>query len=302
MSADPAIARPVSRRSLLKTLAAAPLISGTRALGSGFPRRIVSLDYALASTLLSIGVRPVAVASLADWEKWVVAPEMPADVVDLGSSWEVNFEVLIDLKPDLILTTPYLEALKPKLEAIAPVVSVPVYSGDGKPVLPAAYAATLSVGARIGRHAEASRFLAESDAFFEACRMRISALDAPPVALVSLMDARHARIYGRPGLYQGVLDRLGIENLWTGVGNYWGFDTIGLEALAAFTDPRGRLIAFEPLPRSIMPQIEASPLWRALPFSRQGHFSVLPGVLMFGMVTEALRFASLLTEHLEAER
>jgi iron complex transport system substrate-binding protein len=300
MSADPAIAHPVSRRSLLKALAFAPLIAGTGAVAAGFPRRIVSLDYALASTLLSIGVTPVAVASLADWEKWVVEPEMPHDVVDLGSSWEVNFEVLIDLKPDLILTTPYLEALKPKLEAIAPVLSVPVYSGDGKPVLPSAYAATRSVGARVGRVSEASQFLAESDAFFEDCRARIAALDTPPVALVSFMDARHARIYCRPGLYQGVLDRLGVENAWQGEGNYWGYQTIGLEALAALTDPRARLITFEPLPRDAMTQIEASPLWQALPFSRQGHFAVLPGVLMFGMVTEALRFARLLTEYLEA--
>jgi iron complex transport system substrate-binding protein len=277
-----------------------PLIAGTGAVAAGFPRRIVSLDYALASTLISLGVTPVAVASLADWDKWVVAPEMPADVVDLGSSWEVNFEVLIDLKPDLILTTPYLEALKPKLEAIAPVVSVPVYSGDGKPVLPNAYAATRMIGERIGRCRDAKRFLATSDAFFEDCRKRIAALDAPPVALVSLMDARHARIYGRPGLYQGVLDRLGVENAWQGEGSYWGFQTIGLEALAGSTDPRARLIAFEPLPRDVMPQIEASPLWQALPFSRPGHFAVLPGVLMFGMVTEAMRFARLLTDHLEA--
>lgn len=287
----------LSRRALLAGLAVSPVLAAAPVFALGRYQRIVSLDYALASTLLSIGAKPLGVASLADWARWVVEPAMPADVVDIGSSWEVNFELLADLKPDLILTTPYLEALRGKLESFAPVLSIPVYSGDGKPVLPAAYKATLTVGDFIGMPGEARAFLERADATFERCRERLAGVKGR-LLLVNIMDPRHARIFGAPGLYHGALERLGIANAWTGMGNYWGFQTIGIEELAAYDDPDIRLFAFEPLPRDVMPKLETSPIWQALPATRDGRFGVLPGVLMFGMVREAMRFSEIITDRL----
>ena len=287
----------LTRRSLLRGLAASPLLAAPGAFALGRYGRIVSLDYALASTLISIGAKPLGVASLADWDRWVVEPAMPDDVVDIGSSWEVNFELLAALKPDLVLTTPYLEALRPRLETFAPVLSIPVYTGDGKPVLPSAYRATEMLGDFIGMGAEARRFLAEAEGRFADCRQKLAGI-GHRVLLINIMDPRHARIFGAPGLYHGVLERLGIANAWTGTGNYWGFQTIGIEELAAHDDPDIRLFAFEPLPRGVMAKLTSSPVWQALPAARPGRFDILPGVLMFGMVREAMRFADIITDKL----
>lgn len=289
--------RVLSRRNFLCTLAATPFLAAPRAFALGKYRRIVSLDYALASTLLSVGARPLGVASLADWGRWVVDPVMPEDVVDIGSSWEVNFELLAALEPDLVLTTPYLEALRPRLEAFAPVLSIPVYTGDGEPVLPAARKATETLGDHIGMDTEARVFLAEAERLFDTCRQRLAGID-DRVLLLNIMDARHARIFGAPGLYHGVLERLGIANAWNGTGNYWGFTTVGIEELAIYDDPDIRLFAFEPLPRDVMPKLATSPIWQALPAARPGRFEILPGVLMFGMIREAMRFATIITDRL----
>ncbi|MFB2552037.1 ABC transporter substrate-binding protein [Ensifer soli] len=289
------------RRRALLHLAGGSLLAGALPATAGaIPRRIVSLDYGIASTLLSLGVVPAAVASLADWPKWVVEPAMPDGVIDLGNSWEVNFEILTALKPDLILTTPYLDASLPRLEAVSRVLRLPVFSPDGGAILPSAIAATRVLAERIGRAAEGERFLADADAAFEACRRRLAGREQPPLAFVNFMDARHARIYGPPGMFHGVLTRLGLVNAWTQESNYWGFQTIGIEELARVRDSRARLFALEPLPPDVLPKLAESPLWQALPFARPGHFEVMPAALMFGMVNEALRFARLLTERLEA--
>lgn len=294
----------VQRRALLKMMAGAAALPAQLATlparAEGVPTKIVSLDYGLASTMLSLGVTPAAVASLADWDRWMVEPEMPASVIDLGSSWEVNFEILTALKPDLILTTPYLDALLPKLEAVAPVLRLEIYTPEGGEILPAAIAATRKLAAAIGRTEEGERFLAEVDAFFADCRRRLEPLSPPPLALVSFMDARHARIYGAPGLFDNVLHKIGVENAWKEASNFWGFQTIGIEELSRVTDQQARLIAFEPLPGDVLPKLDQSPLWQALPFARPGHFSVVPPALMFGMVNEAIRFASIMTRELES--
>ncbi|WP_163902335.1 ABC transporter substrate-binding protein [Rhizobium daejeonense] len=304
MSPDDHGRRGVRRRALLKMMAGAAALPAQLATlparAEGVPTKIVSLDYGLASTMLSLGVTPAAVASLADWDKWVVEPRMPAGVIDLGSSWEVNFEILTELKPDLILTTPYLDALLPKLEAVAPVLRLEIYTPEGGEILPATIAATRKLAAAIDRTGEGERYLVAADTFFAECRRRLEPLSPPPLALVNFMDARHARIYGAPGLFDNVLQKIGIENAWKEKSNYWGFQTIGIEELSRVTDRQARLIAFEPLPGDVLPKIDQSPLWRALPFARPGHFSIVPPALMFGMVNEAIRFASIITSELES--
>ncbi len=274
-------------------------MSAVPVLANNTPR-IASLDYGLASTLLSLGVTPAAVASLADWDIWMVEPEMPPGVLDLGSPWEVNFEVLVALKPDLILATPYLDALIPKLEKIAPVLRLAIYTPEGGEILPASIAATRKLAEAIGRAEEGERYLAAAEAFFADCRRRLEPLSPPPLALINFMDARHARIYGAPGLFNDVLEKIGVENAWKERSNYWGFQAIGIEELSRIEDPRAQLIAFEPVPADVMPKLSQSPLWQALPFARPGHFSVVPAALMFGMVNEAMRLASLITSKLES--
>ncbi|MCL6707759.1 ABC transporter substrate-binding protein [Pseudomonas sp. R2.Fl] len=289
----------LSRRRLFAGTLGALALAASSGHAEDRPSRIVSLDYGLASTLMMFGITPIAVASLADWDIWVIEPEMPSSVIDLGNSWEVNFEILATLKPDLILTTPYLDALKPRLETYAPVLRLDVYSPDGGDVLTKAANATRQLAAAVGKEREGEEFLARAEAFFYSCRARIERLDAPPVALLGFLDARHVRVYASPGLYDNVLKRIGLENAWPREGNYWGFDTIGIEDLSKISDPSARLIAFEPLPADVLPKLAQSPLWNALPFSRPGQFTVIPGALMFGMVNDAMRCARLLTDHLE---
>jgi ferric hydroxamate transport system substrate-binding protein len=289
----------ILRRSLLQCAAAAMMPRSVFAEIAGL--RVVSLDYGLSSTLLSLDLPPVGVSDLADWGRWVVEPVLPSSVIDIGSAYEINFEILVQLKPDIVLTTPYLDELLPRLQPLAKVVRLEIFTPDAGPILPAAVAATRRLAAEIGRQHEAEEFLARSDAFFESCRTRLAGRKLQPVALVNFMDARHARIYSAPGLFHNALERIGLRNAWQNQSNYWGFETIGIEDLSKISDPDARLIAFDPVPPDVLPKLADSPLWQRLPFSRQGHFSVLPPALMFGMVNEAVRFAGLLTELLEKD-
>jgi iron complex transport system substrate-binding protein len=301
MSAD--TARPVafSRRSFLQAAAAAAAVLPCPAFAQTAGQRIVSLDYGLASTLLSLDRPPVGISALADWDKWVVEPAMPSSVADIGSSFEVNFEILLQLKPDLILTTPYLDEMLPKLQRVAKVARLEIFTPDSGPILPAAVAATRRLASELHCESKAEEFLAQADVFFETCRHRLAARPLPPIALVSFMDSRHVRIYSSPGLFHNVLERIGVRNAWTREANYWGFETIGIEQLAEVTDPDARLIALDPVPPDVLPKLATSPLWNRLPFARPGHLSILPPALMFGMVNEATRFAGLLTDLLDKD-
>jgi iron complex transport system substrate-binding protein len=300
MSAEVTRAGAVSRRSFLQTAAAAAFLPYPVFAGPA-GQRIVSLDYGLASTLLSLDRPPVGISALADWDKWVVEPAMPPSVVDIGSAFEVNFEILLQLKPDLILTTPYLDEMLPRLQRVAKVARLEIFTPDSGPILPAAIAATRRLAVELQCESKGEEFLARADAFFETCRQRLAKRTLPRVALVTFMDARHVRIYSSPGLFHNALERIGVRNAWTREANYWGFETIGIEELSKVSDPDARLIALDPVPADVLPKLAESPLWNRLPFSRPGHLSILPPALMFGMVNEATRFAGLMTDLLDQD-
>ena len=283
------------RRALLAALLASPFTLGAGPAWAS-PLRIATLDYALAQTLIALGCPPIAISDARDWEKWVMEPKLAPGTVDLGASLDPNMELLAALQPDLILTTDYVGLAEKRLSRIAPVRRITLYADGGSP-LPKALAAVREVGDLTGRSAEAELYLQDTARFFDACARRALPFRERPVAVLSFIDPRHVRVTGRPGLYQDVLDRLGLRNAWEEPGNFWGFSTVGLEQLVALGDA---FTVADYMPDDVAATLPDSPLWRELPFVRDGAVPVLPPVLVFGGVPSARRFASLLLDALEA--
>lgn len=286
----------IDRRSFLGG-AAALGVSSLPSL-SASASRVVSLDYAAAETLISLGLPPVGVQSSDHWNRWVVEPVLPVSVANVGQDLAVNLEVIAALKPDLIITTPYTDMLRNRLAPIAPVHMISVYDQTGTP-LKNAYAETVNLGRLTGMPDQAEIFLTTADADFSLLRNRLAQRKRPPVALVNFMDDRHVRVYGQSSLYQDVLDRIGLESAWTRPTNYWGFATVGLEELARHAPENMHLIAFEPIVDEIKPTLVSSPIWRTMPVVQNENYVVFPAVLTFGMVPSALRFGNLIANYME---
>lgn len=287
---------PLSRRAVLGGLAASCLAPADVFAAPSSPR-IVSLDYALSQTLIVLGHPPIATADASSWNKWVVEPPLPAETIDIGTGMDPNMELVAALKPDLILTTDYVGLTEGRLERIAPVRRLTIYGEGGSP-LPKAIAATRAIGELLGRQADAERYIAETGALFDVCRRRLASTEKRRVLLAAFMDPRHVRVYGHPGLYQDVLDRIGLENAWAEPVTYWGFTTVGLERLATLGEAT---VVVDYLPPDVAATLATSPLWTRLPFAREGHLVEMPPVLMFGALPAARRFAELITDIMEAQ-
>jgi ferric hydroxamate transport system substrate-binding protein len=287
--------RAFHRRRFLSSLTTAALLPRTlAALGR---LRVASMDWALAETMLALGQRPIGIVAAGDWARFVVEPALPPGTVDLGLQQEINFELLASLKPDLILTSPFIEEAEPTLRHIGRTLRVSIFEKSAVPLSqPRAIARIL--GEQLGCPDAAEEFLRTSEGLLDSYRSRIAKLRSAPVLLVNFIDPRHVRVYAGAGLYQNVLDRIGLSNAWTGETNYWGFATVGVEKLATARDVR--LIAFQPIPADVRHTLQQSPLWTQLPFVRAGHVAELPTMFMFGAMPAALRFARLLAEKLES--
>ena len=261
------------------------------------PTRIVTLEWSLAEIALDLDVTPIAMAEVDGYRQWVVEPALPQNVADLGSRREPNLERLQALKPDLILVPNDYAPMLDKLQKIAPVMVLSIYTEQRNP-WQRAREVTEIMASVLGKQTQANALLAHVDAQFAIYRSQLSGITAP-IALVNITDPRHVRVYGGQGLYQATLDKLGLSNAWQGETNYWGFATSGIEQLNV--KPGASLFYFQPVPEQTLATLNQSPLWRARDFVREQRVHSLEPVWAFGALHAAERLAGQLSRALTGE-
>jgi ferric hydroxamate transport system substrate-binding protein len=262
------------------------------------PQRIAVIDWGIAETLLGLGVAPIAVAQTEGYRRWVGAPALPEEVIDLGLRVEPNLELLSQLKPDLILITPQFESSRTQLERIAPVHSLAIYTREEEGYV-GAQRVTRELAALLDREAEGEALIERVETRLLQVRQRLSQYPLPAFYITTFLDARHVRLFGKQSLYQGVLERIGLRNAWQGPTNYWGFTQVGVERLAEQAD--AALIYLEPLPPGAEQGLADSALWQRLPMVREQRVHSLPPVWSFNGLLAAERFAGLLERRLSEE-
>lgn len=296
---------PITRRRALTGLALLPVaLCGLPVVRAGDPTLpkvdIVSFEPALTESLLGLGVAPRAVVNAGYYREFVSSPELPDDVLDLGPSIEPNLEYLQRLAPELIIGTSWqLEGTL--LSRIAPLRSFDIYSANAQPYRNAGQV-VLELGALVNRRAEAQALLEQTDRLLEQLRVRLAPVSQRPVYIARLNpDGRHLLLFGAKGMYQAVLERLGLRNAYQGRTNAWGGSpAVGIETLLEqpdasllyYTNPREALAAQR--------RLDNSPIWRALPMIREGRALGLPRFYPSGGLLTAQRLALSITEQLLA--
>ena len=296
---------PITRRRALTGLALLPVaLCGLPVVRAGDPTLpkvdIVSFEPALTESLLGLGVAPRAVVNAGYYREFVSSPELPDDVLDLGPSIEPNLEYLQRLAPELIIGTSWqLEGTL--LSRIAPLRSFDIYSANAQPYRNAGQV-VLELGALVNRRAEAQALLEQTDRLLEQLRVRLAPVSHRPVYIARLNpDGRHLLLFGAKGMYQAVLERLGLRNAYQGRTNAWGGSpAVGIETLLEqpdasllyYTNPREALAAQR--------RLDNSPIWRALPMIREGRALGLPRFYPSGGLLTAQRLALSITEQLLA--
>jgi iron complex transport system substrate-binding protein len=289
----------LSRRALLLgglaagTLARALPVAATTAAnaGAGHRPRVVAMDFGLAETLIEMGLPPIAVPDPDTWADWVVEPALPAGIVNLGTDREPNLELMAALKPDLIVTTPFLDDITPLLERFAPTRTFSVYAPPPGSIYERSLAATRELAGAVGMESAGEDLISRSHALMDEVRGRLTTAGTAgrSLLIVQFLDTRHVRVYGRGSLFGDVLERCGLINGWSRPVNYWGFSTVGIEELAR--SPASSIVYLEPIAPDTLERLAASPLWNSLPAVKAGPIHRLPAALTFGMLPAAMRFA-----------
>ncbi|GAB2941292.1 ABC transporter substrate-binding protein [Hafnia psychrotolerans] len=281
----------LTRRNLL--LAGFTLFPAAYALASGYspPLRIVSLDLAITESLLGLGIAPIAVANKRWYLNFIGHPQLPDTVQEAGLPGEPNLELLEALRPDVILCSRAQAQVNSRLQQIAPVATMDIFKPDSSPWLAAQqmitqlgnYASVTRAAQKL--NAEASEQLASTGVALEKYQQR-------PIFLARINDdGRHLLLFGRKGMYDDLLKRMGFRNACEGKTNAWGGAVVGLDYL--LRQPDARLIFFSnQQERRNVNELLSSPLWQAIPLIREGRYSSMSRLYPSGGLLSAMHFLS----------
>lgn len=290
----------ILRRRLLTALAFSPLlVQFPLAARSATQQRIIALEWYPLELLMALGVMPIGVAELHGYAQWVGEPPLPASVVDVGLRTEPNLELITQMKPSLILYSTGYGPDPSRFMRIAPGMGFAFNEGGrGKP-LTSARQSLMALAQRLDRVPQAMANLAELDNQMARLKARLSHRPKRPLLLLSIVDARHVIVFTANGLFQEVLDNLGLENAWKAESTFWGSVIVGIERLADLGDVDA--IGFEHDNQKVVDQVTGTALWQSLPFVRSGRFTPMPRVWFYGATLSAMQLIGTLDRALETK-
>jgi ABC-type Fe3+-hydroxamate transport system substrate-binding protein len=205
--------------------------------------RIVALSWDFAEDAIALGVMPVGVADVANYDIFVgpVTGELPDSVADVGLRDQPSVEAIRALEPDLILGNPdSASPILDDLEAIAPTAMYDPYATD-VPQLEQMRTIFTEIGQAVGEEEAAAEVLDEMDAAIEDAATQLGDLSEEDrqVAVVQgylVGGVPVIRMFTDDSMTMQLYAEAGLENTWTEPGDEFGFTTTDIEGMTTVTE------------------------------------------------------------------
>ncbi|WP_341663012.1 iron-siderophore ABC transporter substrate-binding protein [Vibrio sp.] len=259
------------------------------------PEKVITLDWTLAETLISLGIQPQGIADVSGYNTWVSQPKLGPNIVDVGKRREPNIVRIAELKPDVILISGYMASSYHELTKIAPVLVYSVYNTEKEPLL-SAMSITRSLGSLFGKQSNAEKIIQQTEEHLKenADKIKMKNIQVKPLLFVRLMNEGTLRIHSQGSLVQAVIDKMNLKNDWHEETNIWGFTTTGVEKIA--NHQQANVLIFGPLMDDERELLSKSPLWQEMRFTQTNSVYELPVIWSFGSLISAQRLSDSITE------
>ncbi|HDM8045096.1 TPA: iron-siderophore ABC transporter substrate-binding protein [Vibrio campbellii] len=260
------------------------------------PVRVAALNWDIAEQVIELGVTPVAVPDIAGYSDWVVQPAIPEGVADIGTRTEPNFSALKKLNPDVILIASPQKDLQERLSEIAPVFYYQTYSEQHSNAA-AAIENFKKIAQLLGKEEQANNKLAAMDARIAVLKAELAKAypgDKPKVSSFRFASTTSVYIYGDNSIPQYALEQLGFENAMDLPASQWGISQKRMTELKKVKN--GIALYFEPFP--YQDKLNQSPIWKSMPFVRNGQFSPVEASWSYGGAMSILYNAEAMAQSL----
>ncbi|MFB6585592.1 ABC transporter substrate-binding protein [Bacillus thuringiensis] len=246
-------------------------------------KKVVVLEWVYSEDLLALGVQPVGMADIKNYNKWVNTKTKPSkDVVDVGTRQQPNLEEISRLKPDLIITASFRgKAIKNELEQIAPTVMFDPSTSNNDHF--AEMTETFKqIAKAVEKEEEGKKVLADMDKAFANAKAKIEKADLKDknIAMAQAFTAKNVptfRILTDNSLALQVTKKLGLTNTFeAGKSEPDGFKQTTVESLQSVQDSNFIYIVADE-DNIFDTQLKGNPAWEELKFKKENKMYKLKG-------------------------
>ncbi|HDZ5064881.1 TPA: ABC transporter substrate-binding protein [Campylobacter jejuni] len=246
--------------------------------------KIIALDWTMAETMMMLNYQPLAVGDKRIYNTWVKEPALPNEIKDVGLRVQPNIEYIINLKPDLIITSSLFNVdnhiLKNKVKIID-------FYQNKKDVYSSINEGVLQIGMILNKKQEALDFIQNTRLFFETFKKKLHY--TKPIAIVQFIDKKHLRIYTKHSLFGAVLEQLGLKNVYNkNINNAWGVDIISFLDLLKFPKET-KFIVIKPTPFVLDEELKQNPFYQKMNIFQD--YNELEPIWSAGSLMSMKRFA-----------
>lgn len=258
-------------------------------------KRVVVLQWSYAEDLLAVGVTPVGVAQVKEYNTWVSAAPLPKGVKDVGLRNQPSVDAVASLDPDLVIgdTSSTCGKTLGQFEKIAKVLC---FDGtDAKDNYGYMRRTFTAIATAVGKASEAKQRLAALDAKLAEDKKKLADAGRAGMSFACAQGwtdqgAPVVRMFGRGSLAVAVGERLGLKNAWHGTTDDWGLTMTDAEGLTKLGDIQFVYVA--PVDNVFTTSLPKNRIWRHLPFVEKGHVHPLDGgTWLFGGPLSTGQFA-----------
>lgn len=252
---------------------------GTKTLNK-IPKRVAVLNWEVAEQVIELGITPVAMSDVKGYKQWVVKPAVPEGVIDIGTRDEPNFELLAELKPDVIFISSPQKDLKKRLEKIAPVLYYQSFS-ESHNNAQAAITNFLRIGHVLNKEKLAQEKLAQMKQTIQQLKEQLDAAypnGKPKVTAFRFASTTSVYLYGDNSIPQYALKELGFLNAIPQPSTQWGVTQKRLTDLKNIGN--GVALYFLPFPQES--QLNRSVIWNAMPFVKNKKVASVSSTWSYG--------------------
>lgn len=264
---------PITRRNFvnLSLLSAASVACSPQVNTRSIPPepKIVALEWVYVENLLALGIQPTGVADIAGYQQYVsIAPKLASSVIEVGTRQEPNLEAIAKIKPDLIVGVKQRhESIYQTLSAIARTLLFDPYPElEQGSQLAQMQQNFLELAQACQKTAQSESVLTTMQATFSNARQKLSAANLAGISVVLCQLVPDFRLFTDNSMAVQILEQIGLKNLWQGKLERFGFNTVGLEALAT-VEPAHFLYIPQTEPQ--LQQLQNNPVWQSLEFVQQ---------------------------------
>jgi len=263
--------------------------------------RVVALNWSAAEMLLSLGIKPTALASINGYRKWQSNhPIIPDGVVEVGNRAFPSLPVILEQHPDLIIGYPFRHArLLGELNNIAPTLLLQQFARFNQVdyrYMDQMRINYLLLAEKLGKAGLAQKQLFEMDN--ELIRLRQVLIDAglegKKVAYGKFVGMGYGlRVFSKQSLAASVIVKLGLHYEWDITLPGKDFTHLQLEQIKMLQNT-ALILVQETSGKG--ERMMNSPLWKQHQFVKNDDIYVVPPLWSFGGPVSVIRMARAFTK------